>query len=164
MVSPYILLVYILARTVNSITVETSMVNDVTSECAEKGEVEEVLDINAKPATQIKFYPVGGHSRQHSTNCTITVSAAGAASAISLAILHLQFSSQTEGEMVTITTAGDGSVRSTSVRDPATYDQPGIVLPVSNYLEYGSSLVLLHLDQVRQQEGEGGRIQEEHKR
>ena len=143
-------------------TVETSMVNDVTSECVEKGEVEEVLDMNDKAATQIKLSPAGGHSRQHSTNCTITVSAAGAASAISLAILHLQFSSQTEGEMVTVTTAGDGSVRSTSVREPASYDQPGIVLPVTNYLEYGSSLELLHLDQVRQQEGEGWRIKEEH--
>ena len=91
-------------------------------------------------------------------NCTILVSTAEHPSALSLAILHLQFSRKAEGEAVTVTTAANESVISTSVRAVASYDQPVLVDPVTNYLEYGSSLELLHLDPVT----DGRVFKEEH--
>ena len=102
--------IYLLAKyviLVASESVETNKMKDATAECWEEGMVEEILDYNDKPVVQIRIEPVGGHNRQHSANCTILVSTAEHPSALSLAILHLQFSRKAEGEVVTVTTAAN---------------------------------------------------------
>ena len=82
--------------------------------------------------------PVGGHNRNLSTNCIINLLAE---SGLSLAILHLQL---TGVERVTVTVSDN----STNITEAASYPQLGIVVPGNNYVDYGSSVDLLHLDSV----------------
>ena len=132
-------MLYILATMTkigNSLNVDTGIFKDLTGECWGEGKIEEKLVFNENPVSYVKLLPVGGHNRKHFTNCTINVSTeenpAGGVSAISLAILHLQFSGQAGGETVSVVTAGNDSARSTAVGAAASYDQPGIVVPVTN--------------------------------
>ena len=110
------------------------IVKDVTQDCWQRRRVEEKINTSVN----IMLEPVGGHNRNLSTSCIIILSAD---SSLSLAILHLQL---TGVETVTVAISGN----STNITEPASYPQLGIVVPGSQYVDYGSSIDLLHLDSV----------------
>ena len=110
------------------------MFKDVTQDCWQRRKIEERISTSVNMMLQ----PVGGRNRNLSTSCIINLSAE---SGLSLAILHLQL---TDAETVTVTISNN----STNITEPASYPQLGIVVPGTNYVDYGSSIDLLHLDSV----------------
>jgi len=164
---PMCWLLYILvmvARQCNSLTVDTNMFNDVTRNCWGERFFEDTLDFDESPSLYLKLIPGGGHDRQHAVNCTLDIATAvqtGSVSAISFAILHLQLGGKTSGGHVVVTTSGEGAARSNSVNLPAAYDQPGLVVPLTNYFDYGSSLDVLHIHPA-QEHHDGQMFKPEH--
>ena len=114
------------ARPGKSLTVEHIMFKDVTNECKKKGLFAETLNYKVNPSLYMKLVPEGGHDRNNSMNCRISITTEEqthrTVSVISLAILHLQLSGKTNNETVRVTTIGNNTARSTTVTVPAACD------------------------------------------